>query len=82
MASIMIHNQDDPLKTCVGVQAATRGRSIEDETRDILRRSLNQDTLGPKHLGSAIHALFRPLGGYDLPEVPREPTREPPSFDD
>jgi hypothetical protein len=29
-----------------------------------------------------INALFEPFGGFDLPEVPREPLREPPTFDE
>jgi hypothetical protein len=28
----------------------------------------------------AIRALIEPLGGLDLPEIPREPAREPPDF--
>jgi len=37
MASITIRNLDDPLKARLRVQAATHGRSMEDEARDILR---------------------------------------------
>jgi hypothetical protein len=28
----------------------------------------------------AIRALFEPLGGLDLPEIEREPMRDPPDF--
>ncbi len=55
---------------------------MEDEARDILRASLNQEPQAPKNLGSAINALFKPLGGFDMPDVPREPMREPPTFDE
>ncbi len=34
----------------------------------------------PKGLGSAVHALFRPLGGADVAAPPREPMREPRGF--
>ncbi|HXA25134.1 MAG TPA: plasmid stabilization protein [Acetobacteraceae bacterium] len=61
--------------------SAVHGRSREDEARDIPRLSLNQEPQGPKNLGMAINALFKPFGGFDLPEVPREPMREPPTFD-
>ena len=81
MASITIRNLDDTLKSRLRVQAAVHGRSMEDEARDILRSALNQEPQGPKDLGTAINELFKPFGGFDLPEVPREPMREPPSFD-
>jgi antitoxin FitA len=82
VATITIRNLDDSLKSRLRIQAAVHGRSMEDEARDILRSSLNQEPRGPKHLGTAINALFRPFGGFDMPEVPREPMREPPSFDE
>ncbi len=81
MASITIRNLDDSLKSRLRVQAAVHGRSMEDEARDILRSALNREPQGPKALGTAIHELFKPFGGFDLPEIPREPMREPPSFD-
>jgi plasmid stability protein len=55
---------------------------MEDEARDILRSALNQEPQEPKNLGTTINALFRPLGGFELPTVPREPMREPPTFDE
>jgi len=55
---------------------------MEDEARDILRSPLNQEPQEPKNLGTAINALFKPFGGFDLPKVPREPIREPPTFDE
>jgi antitoxin FitA len=54
---------------------------VEDEARDILRCVLNQQPQGPRNLGTAIHDLFRPFGGFDMPEVPRDKMREPPRFD-
>ena len=82
MASITIRNLDNSLKSRLRIQAAVHGRSMEDEARDILRSSLNQEPQGQKNLGSAINALFKPLGGFDMPDVPREPMREPPTFDE
>ncbi len=63
------------------IQAAVHGRSVEDEARDILRCVLNQEPQGPRNLGTAIHDLFKPFGGFDMPEVPRDKMREPPRFD-
>ena len=81
MASITIRNLDEGLKSRLRIQAAVHGRSMEDEARDILRSSLNQETQAPKNLGTAIHELFAPLGGFDMPDIARDPIRQPPSFD-
>jgi plasmid stability protein len=81
MASITIRNLDEPLKARLRIQAATHGRSMEDEARDILRSALNQERPPTTNLAAAIRARFAPLGGVDLPEVPREPIREPPDFE-
>lgn len=80
MASITIRNLDEPLKSRLRIQAAIHGRSMEEEARDILRAALNQEARRPTNLAAAIHARFAPLGGVDLPKVPREPMREPPDF--
>jgi hypothetical protein len=34
----------------------------------------------PRNLAQEVHARFAVLGGFDLPEVPREPIRTPPDF--
>jgi plasmid stability protein len=81
LASITIRNLDEPLKSRLRVQAAIHGRSMEEEARDILRAALNKDSRRPTNLAAAIRARFAPLGGVDLPEVPREPMRKPPDFD-
>jgi plasmid stability protein len=80
MASITIRNLDEPLKARLRIQAAVHGRSMEDEARDILRTALSQQPVPPKNLAAAIRARFAPLGGVDLPEIRREPMREPPDF--
>lgn len=54
---------------------------MEDEARDILRSALNHESPPPGNLAEAIRARFAPLGGFDMPEIPREPMREPPTFD-
>ena len=79
MASITIRNLDDGLKRRLRIRAAENGRSMEEEARDILRRSVGE-TPPPKDLGRAIHSRFAALGGieFDVPE--RGPTRPPPKF--
>ena len=81
MASLTIRNIEDALKSRLRVQAAFHGRSTEDEARDILRSALSRDPGRPGKLAASIRARFGRLGGVELPAVPREPTREPPSFD-
>ncbi len=80
MASITIRNLDEPLKARLRIQAAMHGRSMEDEARDILRTALNHQPVPPGNLAAAIRARFAPLGGVELPEVPREPMRGPPDL--
>ena len=77
MASITIGNLDDGVKRRLRVRAAENGRSMEEEARDILRRTVGE-TLPPKDLGRAIHARFAPLGGVDLDLPERGPMRPPP----
>lgn len=80
MASITIRNLDEPLKARLRVQAAIHGRSMEDEARDILRTVLSREQAQPTNLAATIRARFAPLGGVDLPDIPRDPMREPPDF--
>ena len=81
MASITVRNLDEELKQRLRIRAAEHGRSMEQEVREILRMELDRDAAPVRNLGTAIHELFRPLGGVDLEIPPREPMREPPRFD-
>ena len=82
MASITIRNLEEPLKSRLRIRAATHGRSMEDEARDILRNALNREPVRPGDLASAIRARFAPLGGVELPETTREAIRVPPEFEE
>ena len=42
MASITVRNLDDDVKRCLRVRAAENGRSMEEEARDILRRTVGE----------------------------------------
>lgn len=77
MASITIRNLEVGLMWRLRVRAAEHGRSMEEEVRHILRAALNQEAAPPKKLGTAVHELFRPLGGVDL-DIP---SRQSPRFD-
>jgi plasmid stability protein len=80
MASLTIRNLDEPLKARLRIQAAVHGRSMEDEARDILRTALSREPVQAINLAASIRKRFAPLGGVELPEVPREAMREPPDF--
>ena len=80
MASITIRNLDDALKEQLRVRAATRGRSMEAEARDILRLALC-DERPRRDLFSAVRDRFAPLGGVELELPEREPTRDAPGYD-
>jgi plasmid stability protein len=80
MASITIRNLEERVKARLRIQAATHGRSMEEEARDILRGALSREPTRPANLAAAIRARFAPLGGVELPKIPREPMRDPPAF--
>ncbi|MCY3538659.1 MAG: plasmid stabilization protein [Acidimicrobiia bacterium] len=73
MVSITVRNLDDGLKRRLRIRAAKNDRSIEQEVREILRAVLAENISPPENLGTAIHALFKPLGGVELDLPPRAP---------
>lgn len=77
MASLTIRNLEDALKSRLRVQAASRGRSMEDEARHILRAALGKTAPRATGLGERIRERFAPLGDVQLPIASREPVREP-----
>lgn len=81
MASITVRNLDDDVKQRLRVRAAVNGRSMEAEAREILEAALAAEAGPTKGLGTAIHELFAPYGGVELDIPPREPMRDPPTFD-
>ena len=80
MASITIRNLDNDVKTRLRVRAADNDRSMEEEARLILRDAVGRKP-SSRDLVSIIREHFGPANGVDLELPPREPAREPPSFD-
>lgn len=80
MAVLTIRNLDDGVKRRLRVRAAERGRSMEEEAREILRRAL-EEAPPPADLAAAIRTRIRPLGGVELALPGRDAMREPPTFD-
>jgi antitoxin FitA len=81
MASIVIRRLEDATKKRLRVRAARHGRSMEEEAREILRSALREKPDVEENLATSIRRRFAPLGGIDLPLLPREPMRLPPTFD-
>jgi antitoxin FitA len=80
MASITIRNLDEGLKRRLRIRAADRGRSMEEEAREILRTALADASPPLDNLYDAIRRRIEPLGGVDLDLPPRGPMRDPPDF--
>ena len=80
MASITIRNLDDEVKARLRVRAAEHHRSMEEEARLILRDAVGHKPRS-RNLTNIIRSHFGPDNGVDLELPPREPAREPPSFD-
>ena len=80
MASLIIRNLDDNVKTLLRARAAEHGRSMEEEARLILREAVSRK-LSSRSFAEAVRSHFRPDSGVDLELPLRRPGREPPSFD-
>jgi antitoxin FitA len=81
MASITIRNLDEDLKARLRVQAAQRGRSMEDEAREILRSALGEQRQKGRDLAKAIGRRFADFGGVELPVIERDEPRGWPGFE-
>ena len=78
MASLTVRRLDEDTKARLRIRAAHRGRSMEEEAREILKAAVANQKTGHPNLAKSIRARFAPLGGVDLPDAPREPMRPPP----
>ena len=84
MTDITITDIDDDLSQRLKQRAARHGRSLQAEARDILEDALSTErspTTAPGNIAEAIRAIVEPLGGIELEPFPRQPVREPPSFE-
>lgn len=75
MATLMIRDLDEDVKSRLRVQAAEHGRSMEAEARALLTSAL-AGRRPASGLGSYIRDQFAEIGGAELP-IPRrdEPAR-------
>lgn len=54
---------------------------MEEEARQILKVALAEKGATSLNLAESIRRRFAPLGGLNLPYLPRDPMRPPPAFD-
>jgi plasmid stability protein len=72
MASIAIRRLDESVKVKLRVRAAEHGHLMEAEAREVLKAALLRDTAPRRNPADSIRGRFAPLGGVELPAIPRE----------
>ncbi len=80
MATMTIRNIDPAVKERLRVRAAQHGHSMEAEVRRILNDAAWVQEPA-ENIVQIARELFGPENGIDLELPPREPAREPPSFE-
>ena len=79
MPTLTIRNVPEDTKKRLRIRAAEHDRSMEAEVRAIIDDALDVPAT-PEDLGEIIHRRFAAIGGFEMPEIVREPAREPPDF--
>ena len=70
MAQLLVRNLENQIKAHLQQRAKRHGRSMEEEAREILRNALRDEDEPAAGLGTAIAALFGPIGlEEDIPEL-------------
>ncbi len=80
MKSLNIRNIEDAVYLKIKTIAATKGRSMEAELRDIVTKAASQAPM-PRNVGRSIQQRFAGLGGVELEFGQRSPQRALPDFD-
>ena len=77
--TLTIELVDDSLQTRLRLSAASHGRTIEEEARQILKQVL-VDKTSSTGMGTRIMHRFAAVDGVDLPVVDRSVPRAPPKM--
>lgn len=80
MTNITLDQLDPQLTERLQQRAVQNGRTIEAEITAILAIVLTPTSPTQPDLATAIQQRFAEVGGVELPEIPREPIRNPPTF--
>lgn len=78
MPTLTIRNVPEPDRDALRIRAATNGRSMEAELRLIIHEALATQT--GADVFTSIRQHVDRFGGFDLPEITRDPAPEPPDF--
>ena len=62
MAQLIVRDLDNDIKAALQQRARQHGWSMEEEVRQILRRSVDQTPAVPAQLGSRMAARFEGIG--------------------
>ena len=76
MPVLTIRKLDEATKARLKTRAASHGRSVEEEAREILKNAVTEDTLSGRALAESIRRRLEPVGGVDLDLQPRQPMPE------
>ena len=82
MTNITLDHLDPKLTERLQQRASQNGRTVEDEITAILSSVLiseSSQTATPG-LATAIQRHFADIEDFEIPEIPREPIRTPPTF--
>ena len=86
MASLLIRNLPDDVKTRLRVRAAQHGRSMEEEGRLAIEAFVRDTHMEPpksgKHWVEELRASFAKSGFVDFELPPREDVPDPINFDE
>ena len=77
VASIVIRNLHERTKRKLKIRAATNGRSMEQEAREILKSALAQTSKRNANIAERIREIFSPIGGVEMERLPREAMPDP-----
>jgi antitoxin FitA len=82
MTHITLNQLEPQLTQRLQQRASQNGRTIEAEITAILASVLIPETSQQStlDLATALEQRFASIGGFDLPDLPREPIRTPPPF--
>jgi plasmid stability protein len=80
MATITIRRLDDEVKAKLRMRAASHGRSMEEEARELLTIGVRAKRMAQTNLADSIRRRIAPLGGVELAPLNREAIRRPPQL--
>lgn len=87
MTNIVLSSIEPQLAQRLRKRAERNGRSLEAEIETILKNTLIEeerasfvDNGDRVDLVTFIRERFDPLGGFEMPDISREPIRNPPTF--